>query len=382
MRPYRETTDQIGPIEPLGTETAKELLGRAESMLGWRLSQARLEPREEAVRQYILTQYPLLGRAPTCQEMTAALGFNGPAEVRAILERLHELDLLYLDPVSHEIRLAYPFSTVPTKHLVWFLDWAAAKPVYAACAVDALGIPSMVNRDLSIESSCAYCEMPVVIKVRDRRIATCAPIETVVWVGTAYSGHACTSVCPTIDFFCSSAHAAAWWQARPHESGSVLSLGEALYLGKGIFQDLLRSQPGATSSAITAASPTGTGKATMTASSAGGLMAALLASVCCIGPVVFAALGVGVGATGFLAGTAGVLKALLPYRPLFIGLTAVFLGVGFYLAYRKPSAVGASCGICLPASNRQASRLLLWIVAGLAVVLVFAPYWLELVTGS
>lgn len=381
MRPYVETLDRIAAIGPLATDTATRLLSMAESMLGWRLSQARLEPREEAVRRYILTQYPLLGRAPSCQEIAAALGFNEPDHVRAILERFHELDLLYLDPESREICLAYPFSTVPTKHLVQFRDWTEAKPLYALCAVDALGIPFMVGRDLSIVSACAYCETAIKIEVRDRMITACTPAETVVWVGLAYSGHAATSICPTLDFFCSSAHVAAYRQARPHEAGHVLGLGEALYLGKGIFEDLLKSQPGATSSAITAASPPGTAKAAMTASSAGGLVAALLASVCCIGPVAFAALGVGLGATGFLASTAGILKALLPYRPLFIGLTAVFLGVSFFLAYRKPRAVEAACEACVPASGFQQSRLLLWIVAGIATALILAPYWLEIVTG-
>lgn len=371
---------QVGPIGPLATETATRLLGMTESMLRWRLSQAGLGPQEEAVRQYILTQYPLLGRAPTCQEIAAALELKGPDHVRAILGRFHELDLLYLDPESHEIRLAYPFSTVPTKHRVRFRDWAEAKPVYAQCAVDALGIPFMLGRDLSISSTCTHCEKPIEIEVRDRRIVTCLPTETVLWVGTVYSRHAATSICPTVNFFCSSAHALAWWQARPHEAGQVLSLGEALWLGKGIFADLLK--PGAMSFAAAAASPAALANTAMTATSTGGLLAALLASVCCVGPLVFAALGVGVGATGFLAGTAGVLKALLPYRPLFMGLTAGFLGLGFYLAYRKPRAVGAACEACVPASGVRRSRLLLWIVAGLAAALVLAPYWLVIVTGS
>ncbi len=123
-------------------------------------------------------------------------------------------------------------------------------------------------------------------------------------------------------------------------------------------------------------------KVAMTATSAGGLLAASLASVCCIGPVVFAALGVGVGTTGLLAGTGGVLKALLPYRPLFIGLTVLLLGVTFYLAYRKPSATRTACGACIPASGSQRNRMMLWIIVGLAVALIFAPYWLEIVTGS
>lgn len=116
--------------------------------------------------------------------------------------------------------------------------------------------------------------------------------------------------------------------------------------------------------------------------SVAGLLAAFMASLCCIGPLVFAALGVGVGATGTLAGVAGFLKALLPYRPLFIGLAMVLLGVSFYAAYRKPAIGDASCQVGVPASGVRRNRWLLWILAGLAMALVLAPYWLELVTGS
>lgn len=120
----------------------------------------------------------------------------------------------------------------------------------------------------------------------------------------------------------------------------------------------------------------------MAGTSVAGLVAAFMASLCCIGPLVFAALGVGVGATGTLAGAAGFLKALLPYRPLFIGLAMVLLGASFYAAYRKPAIGDASCQVGVPASGVRRNRWLLWILAGLAMALVLAPYWLELVTGS
>lgn len=127
--------------------------------------------------------------------------------------------------------------------------------------------------------------------------------------------------------------------------------------------------------------PPESAKAATTASTAGGLLTAFLASICCIGPVVFAALGVGAGATGFLADTAGVLKALLPYRPLFIGLTMILLGISIYLAYRKPTVSDASCQACVPSPGVRSNRRLLWIIVGLAVSLVLAPYWLEFATG-
>jgi len=113
--------------------------------------------------------------------------------------------------------------------------------------------------------------------------------------------------------------------------------------------------------------------------SIGGLSAALLASVCCIGPLVLAALGVGVGATGFLADTAGVLKGLLPYRSAFIGLTILLLGIGFYLAYRKPESARCAPGeVCAQGNPKSGNRTWLWIMASLALVLVLAPYWLGL----
>ena len=113
--------------------------------------------------------------------------------------------------------------------------------------------------------------------------------------------------------------------------------------------------------------------------SVGGLSAALLASVCCIGPLVFAALGVGVGATGFLAGTAGVLKRLVPYRPVFISLTVLLLGIGFYLAYRKSESARCAPGEgCAQENLTGRKRARLWIIALLALILVLAPYWLSL----
>jgi len=152
--------------------------------------------------------------------------------------------------------------------------------------------------------------------------------------------------------------------------------------GRCCLGEVIQAEKRAEAAITGAASPAKPSNPALTASSAGGLLAAFLASICCIGPVVFAALGVGVGATGFLAGTAGFLKALLPYRLVFIGLTAVFLGVGFYVAYRRPMVGDASCQACVSTSGFRPNRWLLWIIAGFAVALVLAPYWLEFVTGS
>ncbi|HBP87624.1 MAG TPA: mercuric transporter MerT family protein [Nitrospirales bacterium] len=110
--------------------------------------------------------------------------------------------------------------------------------------------------------------------------------------------------------------------------------------------------------------------------SVGGIIAAFLASLCCIGPVLFAALGVGVGATGFLANTAGFLKAFVPYRPFFIVVALVAIGAGFYLVYRRPKAPCASDAHCTDSRTGSKSVVLLWLATVLTLFFVLSPYWL------
>lgn len=94
------------------------------------------------------------------------------------------------------------------------------------------------------------------------------------------------------------------------------------------------------------------------------LVAALAASSCCLGPVILAALGLG---------SAGVFTGVAAYRPLMLGVTAVFLGVGFYLVYRRPrAATGDACGCERPKAGRL-PRLLLWVATVVTLLVAGAP---------
>ncbi len=110
--------------------------------------------------------------------------------------------------------------------------------------------------------------------------------------------------------------------------------------------------------------------------SIGGIVAAFLASLCCIGPVLFGALGVGAGATGMLASTAGFMKAFVPYRPFFIVVALVAIGAGFYLVYRKPKTDCASDVHCTETQTGSKSAILLWVATALTAIFVLSPYWL------
>lgn len=106
------------------------------------------------------------------------------------------------------------------------------------------------------------------------------------------------------------------------------------------------------------------------AASVSSIASAFLASICCVGPLVFALLGLG---------GAGLLVKLEPYRPYLVAATLALLGVGFHLTYRKPRPAGASpaagpeCACPVPGAHRAGS-ILLWVAAALVAGLLSFPY--------
>lgn len=102
---------------------------------------------------------------------------------------------------------------------------------------------------------------------------------------------------------------------------------------------------------------------------AGGL-AALLASTCCLGPLVLA----GVGISGAWIGN---LAALEPYRPIFIAVALVAL----LFARRRIFRPVAECKpgeVCAIPAVRGAYKTIFWVVAALVVVALTFPYVLPL----
>jgi mercuric ion transport protein len=97
-----------------------------------------------------------------------------------------------------------------------------------------------------------------------------------------------------------------------------------------------------------------------------GILAAVGASVCCVGPLVLLALGVS-------GAWIGSLTALEPYRPFFIGLTLLFLGLAFHHLYfaRRACTPGSACAN--PRTLKH-QRLVFWIVAILVLGLISVPW--------
>lgn len=98
---------------------------------------------------------------------------------------------------------------------------------------------------------------------------------------------------------------------------------------------------------------------------AGGV-AALLASACCLGPLVLVLL-------GFSGAWIGNLAALEPYRPVFIGAALAAMYFAWRRIYRPPAQC-APGELCARPQVRRSYRIIFWVVGALVLVALAFPY--------
>lgn len=98
---------------------------------------------------------------------------------------------------------------------------------------------------------------------------------------------------------------------------------------------------------------------------AGGL-AAVLASTCCLGPLVLITL-------GFSGAWIGNLTMLEPYRPVFIGVSLVAL----FFSWRRIYGSSQACkpgDVCATPQVRATYKFIFWGVAALVLIALGFPY--------
>ncbi|MCZ7658481.1 MAG: mercury(II) reductase, partial [Xanthobacteraceae bacterium] len=186
----------------------------------------------DRVRAALLQLYAEDGRAPTTEALAERAGLN-ETSVRTLLEELRRRDLAVLD--GERIVDVYPFTDRDTGHRVT-LD---GRVLNAMCAVDALGIGAMTDRDITIASRCRHCGAPIQVNTRGqgRILARVEPKTSVMWQSVRYGGAcAANSLCATTAFFCSDDHLSAWRREQAaDEPGFRLSIEEGLEAGRALF---------------------------------------------------------------------------------------------------------------------------------------------------
>ncbi|MGC9159546.1 MAG: mercuric ion transporter MerT [Terracidiphilus sp.] len=96
-----------------------------------------------------------------------------------------------------------------------------------------------------------------------------------------------------------------------------------------------------------------------------GGLAAILASTCCLGPLVLIAL-------GFSGAWIGNLTVLEPYRLVFIAVALVAL----YFAWRRIDRPAEKClpgEVCALPQTKRLNKILFWLVAGLVLIALAFP---------
>lgn len=182
-----------------------------------------LAPGARALYRRLLTSL-LEGTSPTLDRLADAAA------------PLIDADLIQTDD-NGLLAVAYPFSMQPTRHRVTLHD---GRSYHAMCAIDALGIPYMLDQPGDIQSRQPDGREMVRVAVDPERGPTWTPAGA---VAVAAFGEGCClaqSACPHINLFASHDAAARYLDSRALRGG-VLPITDAVAAGRWQFGDLLRT---------------------------------------------------------------------------------------------------------------------------------------------
>jgi len=103
---------------------------------------------------------------PPSVDVTAAHFNISPAEASEYYKELHNHHAFFLEPETLTIRMANPFSGLPTD----FKVHTNGKTYYANCAWDMLGIPAALKCDAVIETKFSESNESVQLEIKDGKV--------------------------------------------------------------------------------------------------------------------------------------------------------------------------------------------------------------------
>jgi hypothetical protein len=117
------------------------------------------------VRAYIYQHLVETTHAPTVADV--ATHFRSSIdEAIELFDELNARHAIFLEPGTHDIRIANPFSGVPTD----FVVQAQGKTYYANCAWDALGVAATLHSEAVINATYAEDDAPVMFTIRGGQV--------------------------------------------------------------------------------------------------------------------------------------------------------------------------------------------------------------------
>ncbi len=103
--------------------------------------------------------------APSYQQIASLLSAEKEM-ARVSFHQLHERHMIFLEPHADTLRMANPFSAIPTR----FKVTSGNKQWWANCAWDSLGIAAALKRDVQIKASYPDTQETVELQVEHGRV--------------------------------------------------------------------------------------------------------------------------------------------------------------------------------------------------------------------
>jgi len=117
------------------------------------------------VRHFVYNHFADTTHPPNVDETAAHFNIS-TEEAGEYYRELDNRHAFFLDPGTLNIRMAWPFSAIPTD----FKVHANGKTYYANCAWDMLGIPALLKCDTVMDAKFTESNEPVQLEVKDSKI--------------------------------------------------------------------------------------------------------------------------------------------------------------------------------------------------------------------
>jgi alkylmercury lyase len=187
-----------------------------------------------SVHRAILRHFTAAGGPPSADDL-AGFAADAQVDLPETMALLADHDLVHAAADGH-IEVSYPFSGRPTAHTV---ELPNGIRVFAMCALDSLGIPQMINADVTIESVDPETGRQVHIERRGSGWYWQPEAAVVLLAWTDMSCSRVSGLCGSTNFHTSAGSAERWLAGYPALTGAVLDHDSAVDLAARSFATLL-----------------------------------------------------------------------------------------------------------------------------------------------
>lgn len=118
------------------------------------------------IRAFVYNHFKETTRPPSVADTATRFDLTHE-EAGSAYEELGQRHAFFLDPGTHNILMANPFSAIETP----FKVHVGNKTYFANCAWDSLGIPAALHSDAEIEATCSQSKQPIQLNIKDGKVS-------------------------------------------------------------------------------------------------------------------------------------------------------------------------------------------------------------------